>query len=119
MSGVDRWADEELIGVGRYMSSAHWDEIRARVLELRRQLVEQPYGADLELSQAQVVMLSDDRATVTVQVRASTQFDGGFIHGEWHPWTFETVNEHGFSSGWKVDAINGPDLCGTHLRCSA
>jgi hypothetical protein len=100
------------------MSSANFDDVRARVLELRWQLVERPYVADLEVSHDDTEMSSDDRATVTVQVRAVAQVDRGVVQGEWHPWPFETVNERGLSGGWKVDAINDPDLCATHLRCS-
>jgi hypothetical protein len=35
-----------------------------------------------------------------------------------HQWTFTTVQEDGLAGGWKVDDINGPDFCGTYLKCT-
>ncbi len=122
MGGLDRWgADDELVGVGRYISSEHFDEVRGRLIELRHQLVNRGYAAVMEIGPAQERRTADDRATVIVEYRVSATLPGQTLSAdsEYHPWTFQTVLASRFhGGGWKVDAIDAPDICGTYLRCT-
>jgi hypothetical protein len=118
LGGLDRWSGDELDGVGRYLSSAHFEELRDRLKRIRQQFVDaDPTYTVVARDFREVV--DGRRATVTVDIalRWETGRSGAvFATGEARPWVFRTVLGR-FGSGWKVDGFDTPDMCGVYIRC--
>ena len=119
MEALDRWADDDLGEELRCLSARHADQLRTQLGQLRHQILSMG-DVRMETHNYQTSMTSDDKATVTVDVRASLAVPGHqglWADTEFHEWRFATVKAWGLSSGWKVDAIQAPDLCRIYFRC--
>jgi hypothetical protein len=105
--------------LGPYLTVEHYSELRGRLLNLRSQLLDN--WAVLERGEVAENGTADDRATVTVEYRVSATLPGRSspTTTEFHRWTFQTVKLGRFGDGgWKVDAVDIPDICVTYLHCA-
>jgi hypothetical protein len=119
LGGLDRWAGDDLDGVGRYLSDDHYDELHARLSQIRQQFLhDDPTYVVVATNFREVV--EGRLATVTVDISLRWDMHGGagttFASGESRPWVFRTVLGR-FGSGWKVDGFDPPDLCQVYIRC--
>jgi hypothetical protein len=119
LGGLDRWAGDDLDGVGRYLSSAHFEELRDRLKQIRQQFLnDDPTYTVVARDFREVV--DGRRATVTVDISLRWDMTGGpgtlFGMGESRPWVFRTVLGR-FGSGWKVDGFDTPVMCDVYVHC--
>jgi hypothetical protein len=119
LGGLDRWTGDELDGAGRYLSSAHFEELRARLKQIRQQFMDDDPTYTVVATDFREVV-DGRRATVTADIALRWDMKGGsgtlFGTGESRPWVFRTVLGR-FGSGWKVDSFDTPDMCDVYVRC--
>jgi hypothetical protein len=117
----DRWADDDLGEVLRYLCPEKQKALKARLADLRRQVVNAPGNNWVKEEGFATTATGSDTATVTVNVIVNSDLklddgrtvtaSGGF------PWTFETRKYAGLEKGWKVCDFQAHEFCGEYLYC--
>jgi hypothetical protein len=117
IDSLDEYYDENLTRVLTYLADGPSDELRTELVDVRRKLSSEGTSYRLVISATRETQ-ADDGVTVTIDVAIVSDIGTNgralFIRTQDEPWTFHTVNDQGLFSltkGWKVDAMEIPDIC--------
>ena len=122
LNSLEKPGDPDFLEVIVYLCDDHEDALRARLATIRDQLATDDGTFRLDISGHRTAT-HGDQATVTVDVGLiwtvrDPERGPLFLHTEPEVWTFTTTLDPGFlgiGRGWKVCAVDVPDLCETYI----
>ncbi|MGY0004130.1 hypothetical protein [Micromonospora sp. I033] len=114
---VLKMSSGEHLGLSRVLADRRHDELLRQWQQYRGEMERAEVPSKLEtVGPIDVEDQDDDRARVTVQVRAIWWSGQTSLSGTAHPWRFEARRDAG---GWRVWAADLPRWCGVHVRADA
>jgi hypothetical protein len=124
LGAFDRWDDDAIAKVQKYLDAASKDELTHRLIAMRAALLSRADGTfHITPSHFAEISRADGATTVAVDISVTWTISNPgnetlSFRSEDRPWTFQTVRVSGIAgSGWKVSSVESPAICDVYLKC--